>query len=99
VPLAALSFVASLDLINKLAEACSRWTSAWLGSVQSSVDTTAPVRTAVTPAGFGASAFLRVHALTFAAVMAALALIDITCQGTMMPVRVSTMRRGVSIAV
>lgn len=73
-PLAALSFVASLHLMNQLADACGRWASATLGRIPTSTTTTG--RPAATTIGSGAAALLRVHAATFAAVMAVLALID-----------------------
>ncbi len=77
VPLGTLSLIASLHLMSKLAEACGRWTSAWLGPVENSAATTATVQPARASEGFARSALLRIHALTFAAVMAVLALIDV----------------------
>ena len=50
--------------------------------MSTTVAPTAPVQTAVTSGRFGASAFLRIHALTCAAVMAALALINIAEGGS-----------------
>lgn len=82
VVLGALSLVASLHLMNALARACGRWTTAWLGPVESSVSTVAAGQPALTSEGLGQSALLRVHAFTFAAVMSVLAVIDVAEGGS-----------------
>lgn len=82
VPLGALAFVASLHLMNKLAEACAQWNTSWLGSVRSTPTAPDSARVALTSGRVGTAVFLRMHALIFAAVMAVLALIDVAAGGT-----------------
>jgi Putative sensor/2TM domain len=76
VPLGLLLLVASFHVINLLADACGRWTSAALGSSEA-VPAHEPDGDRVGAAWIGGTALLRIHVVTFASVIAMLALIDV----------------------